>query len=267
MLLASKAQNVQELEALLRRQHRIQLASGLWSRYMRGEVVPQGALTNSPNSLVHRVGKVLPETLFAFQTPLWGLLVWETSVNPTELKSIYLSLDDNIHVHFVARVEEQGQRVPTKLGRFWHLKKTNEGRRTALKECADYWTYLVVCLLEARMAYAAQNIEAFVDCQLQACEVLSGFQQAPQFQTKRLKGVLLLMEAMCLDALLTNAEIPPPVNPSHQKARDSSYLAIKRWADRCLSHIHKLPPSSQKAFIQKLKDRTQVGQLSFFWHL
>lgn len=267
-MLAAKSSHVQEFEALLRKLHRIRLASGLWSRYMRGEVVPQGALINSPNSLVQRIGKVFPDTSFAFHTPLWDLLAWEPSINPTELKSIYLSLGDAVHVHFVARVEEQGKRGPPELGRFWHLKKTNEGRRLVLQKFLDDpWIFLIVCLLEARMAYAAQDIEAFADCQQLASEVLAYLQKNPQFQIKRLRGVLLLMEALCLDALLTNVESPPPINQTHLLAKDSSYSAIKYWAQRCVLHIHTLSSSSRKTFVRRLKNETLVGKMSFFWDL
>lgn len=258
MLASSKGQ-VQELETLLRKTHRLTLASGLWSRYMRGEVVPQGALTASPTSLVARIAKVFPETNEAFYTPLWDLLAWTSELDLNKLKSIYLALDENVHVHFVARVDHGGERTAAKSGQFWHLKKTVASRRAVISGFGR-WESLVVCLLEARMSYAAQSIDAFVDCQLMASQILVDLGKEPQLQAKRLQGVMLLMEALCLDALLINAVNPPSTNQNQSKERERSRTRINDWRQRCGLHVASLSMNSRLAFLRAMRDGTLIGR-------
>lgn len=250
---------MQELEALLRQTHRLTLASGLWSRYMRGEVVPQGALTASPTSLVARIAKAFPETSEVFYTPLWDLLAWKPEFNLNELKSTYLGLDESIHVHFVARVGSAGERTAARNAEFWHLKKTVANRRSVISSLGK-WIGLVVYLLEARMSYAAQSIEAFVDCQLSACQILVDLSQEPQLQAKRLQGVMLLMEALCLDALLMNVVAPQPTNGNQRKERDRCRAAMKDWRHRCGVHVASLSMNSRLAFLRAMRDGTLIGR-------
>jgi hypothetical protein len=250
---------VQELEALLRKSHRLALASGLWSRYMRGEVVPQGALTASPTSLVARIAKVFPDTNEVFYTPLWDLLTWKPELDLNGLKSTYLALDEGVHVHFVARVGSAGERTAAKNGQFWHLKKTVANRRSVISGLGK-WIGLVVYLLEARMSYAAQSIEAFVDCQLSACQILVDLSQEPQLQAKRLQGVMLLMEALCLDALLINVVAPQPTNENQRKERDRCRAAMKDWRHRCGLHVASLSMNSRLAFLRAMRDGTLIGR-------
>ncbi len=258
-MLASGAGQVGELEAVLRGTHRLTLASGLWSRYMRGEVVPQGALTLSPTSLVARIAKVFPETDGAFYTPLWDLLPWMSELDLNWLKSTYLGLDESVHVHFVARVDIDGERAATESGKFWHLKKTLAARRAVNSEF-ERWDSLVICLLEARMGYAAQSMDVFVDCQLAACRILADLRKEPQLQAKRLQGVILLMEALCLDSLLINVVTPTPTNENQLKERDRCRTAVKDWRDRCGAHVASLSKNSQAAFLRALLDGTLIGR-------
>lgn len=255
---ASGLRQVQELEVLLGKKHKLVLASGLWSRYMRGEVVPQGALTGAPNSLVLRIGKVFPETSGAFYTPLWELLTWTSVLDFNNLRSIYLSMDERVHVNFVARTNIAGERAASKTSQFWHLKKSVPARRDVI-DGLGVWDRLIACLLEARMGYAAQNVDAFVDCQLMASQILERLAKAPEFGARRLQGVLLAMEALCLDALLTNIVDSPAVIEMHPKARDRCAAAMGRWRERCGSHLQSLSRSSQIAFMQALQQGSLIG--------
>lgn len=254
VLLASGLRRVQELEALLGKKHKLVLASGLWSRYMRGEVVPQGALTGATNSLVMRIGKVFPETSGAFYTPLWELLTWTSVLDFNSLRSIYLSMDERVHIHFVARANAAGERVASKTSQFWHLKKSIAARRDVI-DSLGVWDRLIACLLEARMSYAAQNIDAFTDCQLMASQILEDLTRTPEFGAKRLQGVLLAMQALCLDALfITIVE-----SAIKEEARDRCRTAMNRWKERCGSHIQSLSKNSQIAFIHALQRGSLIG--------
>lgn len=257
-MLASGLRRVQELEVLLSKKHKLVLASGLWSRYMRGEAIPQGALTGASNSLVLRIGKVFPETSAAFHTPLWELLTWTSVLDFNNLRSIYLSMDERVHVNFVARISIAGERAASKTSQFWHMKKSTAARRDVI-DGLGVWDRLVACLLEARMGYAAQNVDAFVECQLLASQILENLAKAPEFGAKRLQGVLLAMEALCLDALLTSIVDSPAVTEKHAKARDRCTAAMSRWKERCGSYVHSLSRSSQMSFIRSLQQGSLIG--------
>lgn len=110
------------------------------------------------------------------------------------------------------------------------------------------------------MSYAAQSMDAFVDCQLSACQFLADLSKEPQLQAKRLQGVMLLMEALCLDALLINVVNPQPANENQHKERDRCRAAIGDWRDRCSLHVGSLSKSSQAAFLHSLKDGTLVSR-------
>lgn len=256
-MMVSQMRHVHELESLLKKEGRIRLASGLWARYMRGEVIPQGALHGAANSLVNRIGKVFPQTPSVFYTPLWGLLDWNSQIDLEEIRSIYLSLDEEIHIHFVRRIDIRGERAVSDKGMFWHLKKSIEARRALLTELG-VWDCLIVCLLEARMNYAAQSIEAFFDCQLLACRCLEQLQEFPEFQIKRLRGILLTMEALCFDALI-EAMGEDPVGNSALKSGDRYWITMRSWSERCQRHVSDLSTNSRRSFLRILKEGTIIG--------
>jgi hypothetical protein len=109
VFLASGFDEVQELEALFDKTPRLKLASGLWSRYMRGEVLPQGASDFlEKRNLIHRVAKLFPEPFEVFYAPFWNFLVWDPFVDLDLMKACYLTLDDGINVWFVARMGSFG---------------------------------------------------------------------------------------------------------------------------------------------------------------
>ena len=159
-------------------------------------------------------------------------------------------------MHFVARTSIAGERVAPKTSQFWHLKKSLAARREVI-DSLRIWDRLIACLLEARMSYAAQNVDAFVECQLMAGQILESLTKAPQFGAKRLQGVLLAMEALCLDALFTS--IVDSSTATDVKVRDRCTVAMNRWKERCGSHIESLSRNSQAAFIRALHQGSLIG--------
>lgn len=265
VLLESGLTEVQELEAVFGKTPGLKLASGLWSRYMRGEVLPQGTLLPAArNTLVHRVAKFFPRTSDTFYAPFWDFLEWDSIVNFDLVKSTYLKLNEDIHVQFVARIEVDGERVPTANGKFWYLPKSVEARRRVVAALGD-WDSLTVCLLEARMSYAAQNFESFADSQLLACKTIARLQKVQKLQAKRLQGVLLTMEALCLDALVINVVKPTPLNQTQYQTRERCRDWMKNWNRRCNAHAESLSSKSRLAFVRTLQVDTLIGR-SFDGH-
>lgn len=258
VLLASGFREVQQLDSFFDEQPDLRVAHGLWSKYIRGEVLPQQSLKTTANSLITRVAGVFPQTENVFHTPVWALLPWEPTFDPERLRAIYLGLDSQIHVHFVAPVspgERMTDREPTK---FWHLRKTNEERRRVLKSVGP-WETLVVSLLEARMGYAAQLYGAFADSQLLACQTIARLQLLPQFEAKRPQGVLLTMEAVCFDALLLNIVRPQWRGEAQEETRSTCMQWILNWSKRCEKYAATLAPGARTTFLRRLKHGTEVG--------
>lgn len=143
--------------------------------------------------------------------------------------------------------------------KFWYLGKTIEGRTKVVSKLKD-WDSLVVCLLEARMNYAAQRFDGFVDCQLMACKALKKLQHDKEFKARRLQGVLLTMEALCLDALVINIGWPFVCDGPRIPAFDNFNCWLKDWNHRCDAHAHSLSSKSRPAFVQLLEGNTLVGR-------
>jgi len=260
VLLASGLKEVQELEALFDKTPRLRLAKGLWSRYMRGEVLPQGSLApDGPDTLVERVGKLFPRTIGVFYAPFWELLVWNPVTDLESYKALYLTLQDEVNVQFVARDELDGERAPTKYDQFWYRQRSIDARRKLLATLGD-WDKLLVCLLEAKMSYFAQNVESFTDSQMMACKVIEHLQKAPELQAKRVQGVLLTMEALCLDTLVINIAAHTPLNDTQYHARVRLRDMVKLWNLKRHAHADGLSSKSRLAFVQTLEKNSLVAR-------
>lgn len=260
VLLASGLKEVQELEALFDKTPRLKLAKGLWSRYMRGEVLPQGSMDpDVETTLVDRVDAVFPRTADVFYAPFWSLLVWNPVADLDFLKELYLTLQDEVNVLFVARDELDGERKPTELDPFWYRHRSIETRRK-LVGTLDVWEKLLVCLLEAKMSYLAQNVESFTDSQILACKVVQHLQEVPELQAKRLQGVLLIMEALCLDTLVMTIAAHTPLNDAQHRARVWLQDTVKLWNLKRHAHAESLSSKSRLAFVQTLEKNCLIAQ-------
>jgi hypothetical protein len=260
VFLASGFDEVQELEALFDKTPRLKLASGLWSRYMRGEVLPQGASDFlEKRNLIHRVAKLFPEPFEVFYAPFWNFLVWDPFVDLDLMKACYLTLDDGINVWFVARDEIDGERKATRYGQFWYHKRAIDARRKIVAN-VNAWDGLLICLLEAKMSFGAQDVEAFADSQMLACKTIEKLREVPEYQTKRLQGVFLTMEALCLDTLVRNLAAHTPLSKNQAQIRERVREMKKLWNTKCYEHAECLSKSSRQAFVQTLEKSTLVGR-------
>lgn len=229
VMYAMGASSIKELEARLIAKHRIRLASGLWSRYMRGEVVPQGAIGFAKGSLVERLGAAYPMTAATFHYPVWRYLPWTGLVDLDGLRNDYLSLGDSVAVHFVARVAVRRERTFPDRASFWHMGKSMADRQKTIS-AFEPWTRLALWLMEARMAYAGQQHHRFVQCQLMACSELAALQKRVPPRSM-VFWTYLLMEGMCLDALVSTT-LAVNIPEFRDVLRDSSNEARRAWKNR-----------------------------------
>ncbi len=228
VLMSSGAQNIKEMELLLshRKNLGIRIASGLWARYLRGDVAPQGAKLRAKGNLVDRLDKVYPRTAEVFHHPAWSLLNWNPVIDLAEMRQDYLNLGDEVCLHFFAPSIERGDRGYSSQTQFWHLAKTNAERHRVINELAiDPWQKIQLALMEAKMAFAAQRQESFVDCQSMACKFMAELSVQVGTDRPRIQAGFLMMEALALTGLrLCIACEPAPLAPK-------ATLMIKKGED------------------------------------
>lgn len=198
---ACGATTITEMESVLENQprHGFRIASGLWSRYLRGDVAPRGALTGAKDTLVDQVGAFWPQTALVFNFPVWDLLRWDGVIDLDRTRTYYLALNEAVRRPFYLEGAETSDPSASHGVMFWHLQKSPDVLTTAIKALhKDLWSMLVAALLEARMGYAAQRQDRFFTAQMLACEAIRTMGLHPGFQRARIQGGLVVMEALCL---------------------------------------------------------------------
>lgn len=260
MLKASRATRVTHLEKRLglEKNPAFPMTKGLWSRYLRGEVVPQNAGSARESTLVNRIERVFPGTGWVFRSPVWDVLQWSTVVDLARMRECYLLLGEGCRTYFVAENGLEGKDRDWRVGKFWHLRKTVAARRDLLSEF-DHWDRLAVSLLEAKMAYAAQSYEAFADSQLLACKTIAQLQSFTDSRLKHMHATYLSMEALCLDAILINVIRPPANGPVQQEIQSECRNWVNDWLVRCESQLNSISKSERFAFASRLREGTQIG--------
>lgn len=251
VLLASGLTEIQELEALSVSVSGLRLSSGLWSRYMRGKVIPQGALDDQRNTtLVHRMDNFLPGTADIFFSPIWSLIAWNPKVDLEEMKRGYCWLRKDIFEHFVDEAYLDCGKGAPGYGYFWYRYSPFEDRLRLVNRF-DVWDALAACLLEARMCYAAQDQFHFAAWQIFAGKTIVVLQERPEFKEKHLHSVFLTMEWMCLLTLLTNLH---KTNWVRDELNDRRIDWERSWNSRCKKHLRNLSRKSQIAFIAMINE-------------
>lgn len=251
---AAGAEQAAQMEKLLLRQKPvIRLSSGLWPRYLRGDVLPQGSLEGNRSSLVVRLDKIYPGTESIFNHPVWELLDFDRLLGPRDLKRHYLTLGEDIY--------DQITLLPPGLEEFEY--ENLSFWRAGIKSRDDVWKYLAdldgiaVCLIEARLDYLAQDAEGFVRAMVGAGNEFIRLGKSPVFQDDKSRAALLLMELMahryasCLVKDDPNVEYSRPdlcVHVDHwqeswdvraqlhqEKRWEQRRFPFKYWADKLKS--------------------------------
>lgn len=263
----------------------IRLSSGLWARYMRGEVVPRGSQSGSEESLVDRLDKEYPGTAAIFHHPLWELLDFDRLLGPAQLKQLLLRMGEDVWEPFVklgtSRRPNRAKIVPS----FWKRPMTVDSRQLAWKEL-DGLDAVAVYLIDARLGYLAQKEADFGRAMWETRCHLPGLLQSEPFQSwPRMVSALLVMEAMCI-RLASHLILKEPEthnfidyddddddnDPDDRLAMDEEISHgdlckacrkwIEEWSQRKAAHMRSLSTSSVAVFADWTK---QAGHMAITW--
>ncbi|RFO95344.1 hypothetical protein DIC66_19150 [Rhodoferax lacus] len=248
----SGIQDAKAFEENLAEKHNIQIGKGLWARYLRGDVVPHGALSGSKTSLPHRLEAIYPGTAKNFYDVMWTLLDWTSDIDLDTLRATYISLGDEVAVHFVSKVPVGRERVYPMGASFWHMNKTVDERKRLLRSFNPR-IRLLVGLLEARMAFAAQRPEPFVHILLEACTACGEMHKSQVAAGNPVARLMLMMEGLCLDALLIHVIDQITDNPKIIELQGKSIEKTGLWVWKCADYLKSLPKKSKLDLIDSLK--------------
>ena len=235
---------------------KIRLSKGLWSRYLRGEVIPQGARTGNQRSLIERLGEEYPGTAEIFHHPLWDLLDFSQLMGPEELKLRHVMLGETIWRQFVACGHHSGCEAGPEESRFWRIPRSEKERIFRLNRLTNL-DGPAACLVDARMGYLAQDEELFVSSLLAAESQFSKLGKTGVFVHKRMQSALLLIEGLCVGYGNRMVVTAPFSDEAHSQRRSKTRRWIVNWIDRCEGHIKTLSKNSETVFRRWVKQSVE----------
>lgn len=237
----------------------IRLSSGLWARYMRGEVMPQGSLAGNKSSLVARLDVEYPGTATIFYHPLWELLDFDRLFGPAQLKQHYMLMGKHVWKHFVA--SPSGAALDIEKLRFW---KSHSGDVARMRRWGQIngLDGLAVCLIEARLGYLGQIEADFVSGMLGAMGRIARLRDTESFAAKRMQSALLVIEQMCVRYAECLVIQGPPSGESHEEF----WQALRNWQKgletRAHAHYQTLSMTSGKTYLTWVK---QIVEHAYPW--
>lgn len=233
-----------DFEALFARSNsRIKLPQGSWSRYLRGEITPQGARNEEVLSLVKRMDSRFPGTADVFQNPLWRLLDFNEWLSPQELKAMYVDMGEADIPEFIdPKCGAPADRLVHHF-HFWRPSYSFNERRVRLQRRTGI-SGVAACLIEARMDYLGQDPASFLVCLKVA---LSHLQDLEKYSSPKMKSAFLIMRGACAAyARSTLIDDGKNIRSSRHEAlaREGSYL-WKNWVLDYEDHLYRLPAKAR----------------------
>ncbi len=224
----------------------IRIARGSWSRYLRGEISPQGAGDDaSTQSLVMRLGKRYPGTAEIFHHPIWQLLKFEEWYSPTRLREMYLQLSAEVWHQFVATKKRPRGGYEPGAPHFWRTGSGILERVDDLKNLNGL-DGIAASLIEARMEYLAQAKSGFLRCIEVAIVHLDHLSSDQAGRSRRVQSCRLLLEAYCLGFVL-NCTQSSRANERETDAQDERVQQLGRaWMKRFHDHLAHLSASQEE---------------------
>lgn len=221
----------------------IRIGRGSWSRYLRGEISPQGAGDDaSAPSLVTRLGKRYPGTAEVFHHPIWRLLKFEEWYSPTQLREMYLQLSAQAWHQFVATKKRLRGGYELGAPHFWRVGFGILERVDGLKNIRGL-DGVAASLIEARMEYLAQAKSGFLMCTEVAIAHLGHLSSDQAGRSRRLQSCHLLLEAYCLGFAIYCTQ-SGETNERKRDAQDERVQQLGRaWQKRFFDHLERLSPS------------------------
>lgn len=258
----SGEEQVDEFEKLVSKFPKgIRLSSGLWPRYLRGDVIPLGSLEKHKASLVERLDGKFPGTAKVFHHAIWELFDFDHVLGPGQLQEIYLDMGNAVWNRFVHPAHVEPDTPDGTARSFWKVHRTTADLQRS-------WSHipgldgLAVCLIEARMAYFAQDQENFTVAVLSAVSHLRKYAKAQELQFSKQLSALLILEHMCLSL----AENMIETKTDYAGKKDPHSLIIKNrrddWAKRYQDHLDSLSKPARALLLKWVKETTNA---KFTW--
>lgn len=244
---ASGSTLVQEFEESLKaRSLKVQLSNGLWSRYMRGEVIPQGARGATGATLIERIEAIYPGTANSFHSPLWELMEFDRLLGPHELKDMFLRLSEETWTRFVANYKSAST-AAVAASRYWLARTSGEELLRNLSELKGF-DGLSSCLIMARLGYLRQEEGLFVACMHEAREILDTIRRSAAFAAPKMQSVSLLIEGLWLAHAKHHLVTAPRVREDVHRLSDYTVRWEKEWETVTDDHAEALPRTSRAVF-------------------
>jgi hypothetical protein len=250
---ASGATSVEEFElGYTNTIGKIYISRGLWARYMRGETLPQGAVSGRSRTIIERLDLQYPGTADIFFHPVWDLLDFNRLLGPEQLLEKYLSLEEDIWLQFVACIDSINPYQPATPATFWPLNVHKAARKMRLAGLSGL-DGIAACLIESRLGHLAQDEERFVTSMLVAASILQTLRSCEPFQSTRMRSALLLMEGVCIGYVDKLTVVVPPYGPVHRDLRSKARAWQSNWINRCEAHKKTLSSGALRIFRILLK--------------
>lgn len=239
----------------------IRIARGSWSRYMRGEITPQGAAEGgNARSLVSRLGKRYPGTAEIFYHPIWQLLKLDEWYNPAQLREMYLQLPAQAwHQFVISKRTGDGRRLALEL-HFWRLPYSMSERIERLKSLRGI-DGAAASLIEARMDLLAQTEDGFLSCLELALTQIQLVSDEDAIRSRRLKSCLLMLKAFCI-AFAIRYSVAGEGDVKSRKEIEERVEKLRRsWRERAAEHTETLSDDRRQEFRAWEKDVVAVARL------
>lgn len=239
---ASGALVAQEFErALARMPGNVRLSSGLWTRYLRGDVLPQGSSDKDGPSLITRIDRAFPGTAGTFYHPVWELLDFPRLLGPDDLRKLYLSMGEEVWRGMVDLESGTGSVLSTEPLHFWRYRRLSKDQAVKIRSMQTL-DGLAASLIEARMAYLRQDrIDFFNAMTVAYGHLVQAKKESTLFESKRMQSVLLIMMGLWLQEMGRLVLDSPAVFEAQRQMRDWMRQANRGWVDACDTHQSALP--------------------------
>lgn len=219
----------------------LRLSEGLWGRYLRGEVAPQGSAGKEGQSLVLRIDRALPGTAAIFYHPVWEVLDFPRLIGPDQLRSLYLTMARDVWLGMVDLSAGDEPVLRKDAFHFWRNRLLRPDQSMRIRAMATL-DGIAAGLIECRMGFFAQNR---TDCLNALADVLIHFMKAKkgpgQFDTPRMQSALLLMKGIVLQELVRLMVDPPAVSDEDRFTKRVFSNSHDIWESECDKHQQNLP--------------------------
>lgn len=234
----------------------VSLSRGLWSRYLRGEVIPQGGTADRRSNLIQKLSGCYPAAAEVFYHPFWKLIDFRRLLSPDELRDMLLQMGMPVWRSFVDVVDIKGKDWQPDSSRFWNIEC--EATHQDLLEIPG-WNGAAASLILTRMRYLAQDEVGFVNYLSVAQRHLLSLAGEEPYADKRMHSVLLVLEGLCLQHAYQLVMMSPCLLEESWELRREITKWSMKWSGRCQRHQRSLSDTARSLFIRWIDEAVQYG--------